>query len=664
MLHAASCKQYKIYYLRFYLDLIKMQTGKEVAVVVVRNDPGVGIGKGTGTTTTSTSTSSSNNIYGINQVITHPTTGRQFSVVRKVGKGAFAVVYLVKDVVTGVKYACKVITSGSWKITPMDEIRNHMRVMDHSNIVKIETHFIEEANGMFHIIMEYCKRNSVAHVMETNPNFHIGPSLIKQWMIQIVNAVRHMHAHRVIHRDLKLQNLLLDSEMNIKIGDFGLSISLDGDPDQIGQISKYKCGTPNYVAPEMITRPYYSTFASDVWCIGVIMFALVERRAPFHMPTVEGTYERIKSIQYGFSPMSGLDEQALIQSILKLDPSSRISLDEILHHPYFHKQHNDQVPLNAPPDPELLVVIEDDQQRLRKQQECLIPSIMYVGPEPILHNMPWVDASVDATSNWGFFYLMNQAATSSKCVLVGGIFNDRTWMVYNTYTGAVIYTDKPRPKIANPDSGSSAAAATSKLEQVTEAYTPDNYPLYLNKKITLVKHFEKVLSGPRFSPPTMQILNDDIIHHHAATPIDNFPQQPSDEVVVFDVDEHSDRAAKSNSKLPPPIVGKKYAVSVLKYTMQNIDFIPTTIMLLTNGCFQVVLRSAYHEKNNSIFVRKNDFIICFSQDLTSVTITSNYTPEVARRLIQQYTRVLHQLICHEGEWSSFVYVSRTSNPFD
>ncbi len=133
-----------------------------------------------------------------------------------------------------------------------------------------------------------------------------------------------MRAEKVIHRDLKLGNLFLDQDMRLKVGDFGLATKVTYD----GEKKRTICGTPNYIAPEVLSSRIGHSFEVDIWSLGVIIYTLLFGRPPFETSDVKKTYKRIKLNNYTFPehvkvPSSAKD---LISRILKSDPSERITL--------------------------------------------------------------------------------------------------------------------------------------------------------------------------------------------------------------------------------------------------------------------------------------------------------------------------------------------------
>jgi polo-like kinase 1 len=124
--------------------------------------------------------------------------------------------------------------------------------------------------------------------------------------------------------------------MQIKVGDFGLATKLEFE----GERKRTVCGTPNYIAPEIIDNSGSSqghSYEVDVWSFGVIIYTLLIGRPPFETSDVKATYKRIRSVDYSFPESTPLTDQAksLIKGILVADPMKRLKIDEILEHPFF-----------------------------------------------------------------------------------------------------------------------------------------------------------------------------------------------------------------------------------------------------------------------------------------------------------------------------------------
>lgn len=150
--------------------------------------------------------------------------------------------------------------------------------------------FFEDEDNVY-ILLELCTRRSLMElhkrrraVTEPEARYFTNQVFIsrKIYKIQIVLGCKYLHNKKIIHRDLKLGNLFLSEEMQVKIGDFGLATTLDFD----GERKKTLCGTPNYIAPEMLDKKGHS-YEVDVWAIGCILYTLLVGKPPFETDTLK-----------------------------------------------------------------------------------------------------------------------------------------------------------------------------------------------------------------------------------------------------------------------------------------------------------------------------------------------------------------------------------------
>ena len=157
---------------------------------------------------------------------------------------------------------------------------------------------------------------------------------VRYYTSQIIQALKFLHDNLVIHRDLKLGNLFIDHEMRIKIGDFGLATKLTHPNER----KRTVCGTPNYIAPEILEGKSGHSFEVDIWSTGVLIFTLLYGKPPFESKDVKATYKRILSNNYAFpehAQDSNENPKALIRHMLQNCPENRPSLDGIMHADFF-----------------------------------------------------------------------------------------------------------------------------------------------------------------------------------------------------------------------------------------------------------------------------------------------------------------------------------------
>lgn len=172
------------------------------------------------------------------------------------------------------------------------------------------------------------------------------------YFLQLVEGVKYCHEQGVCHRDLKPENLLLDDKLNLKISDFGLSALYSKDDNGTEGVSggsssassegssellHTTCGTPNYVAPEVLLDKGYDGRISDIWSMGVILFVLLAGYLPFDEPNMSDLFHKIQKADYKFPNWFSSGAKSLIRKILNPDPYSRIKIDEILKDTWLNK---------------------------------------------------------------------------------------------------------------------------------------------------------------------------------------------------------------------------------------------------------------------------------------------------------------------------------------
>lgn len=209
----------------------------------------------------------------------------------------------------------------------MSEIKIH-RSVKHAHIAQF-THFFEDSECVY-ILLELCQNQSLNELLKRRKR--LNELEVKCYTYQIIAALKYLHSHRIIHRDVKLGNLFINDKMMIKLGDFGLATKLDFE----GEKKRTICGTPNYIAPEVLEGRVGHSYEVDIWSLGVIIYTLIIGKPPFETTDVKATYSRIKRNQYTFPDHVQISEEArdLITCILTGDPSARPSLDQISAHPF------------------------------------------------------------------------------------------------------------------------------------------------------------------------------------------------------------------------------------------------------------------------------------------------------------------------------------------
>ncbi|KAK9462805.1 kinase-like domain-containing protein [Lipomyces oligophaga] len=278
-------------------------------------------------------------------LIRSKTSGLEFHRGQCLGEGGFARCFQVEDD-DGHIYAAKTIaksslTSSKTRIKLLGEIKVHQS-MDHPNIVKFIECFEDDTN--VYILLEVCSNKTLMDMHRRRKRFTEPEA--RYFMIQILGAVKYMHSRKVIHRDLKLGNIFLDKDMHVKIGDFGLAALLLSESDR----KKTICGTPNYIAPEVLFgKQDGHSLEVDLWSVGIILYAMLVGKPPFQSKDVNVIYKRIKANDYRFPEDVNISDDArdLIQSLLNKDPKARPSLDDIVDHPFFYGETPSYLPVTC-----------------------------------------------------------------------------------------------------------------------------------------------------------------------------------------------------------------------------------------------------------------------------------------------------------------------------
>lgn len=260
---------------------------------------------------------------------------KQYRKGRFLGKGAFADCYEVTEIDTGKTFAAKIINKKTLlREVAREKFANEIiihRSMKHKNIVHFEKYFEDQNNE--YIIMELCQNRSLKELVRGRKKLNEVET--RFFMMQIIEGVEYIHSKDVIHRDLKLGNLLLGRNMQLKIGDFGLAIRIDS-----GERRMTICGTPNYIAPEVLNAKVCGySFGCDIWSIGVIFYTMLIGKTPFETKNLKTTYNKIRTKDYAIPDEAKVTDDAkdLISKLLTVNPNRRLSLESILTHPFMIK---------------------------------------------------------------------------------------------------------------------------------------------------------------------------------------------------------------------------------------------------------------------------------------------------------------------------------------
>ncbi|XP_076957211.1 CBL-interacting protein kinase 18-like [Bidens hawaiensis] len=252
---------------------------------------------------------------------------------RLLGQGTFAKVYYARNIATGQSVAIKVIDKEKvLRVGLINQIKREISIMKrvrHPNIIQL--YEVMATKTKIYFALEYAKGGEL---FDKVANGKLKEQTARKYFQQLINAVDFCHSRGVYHRDLKPENLLLDENDNLKVSDFGLS-ALAESKRQDGLLHT-TCGTPAYVAPEVITRRGYYGDKADIWSCGVL-YVLLAGYLPFRDSNLVELYRKIGKSEFRFPNWFPPDVRKLILKILDPNPVSRITISKVKESSWFRK---------------------------------------------------------------------------------------------------------------------------------------------------------------------------------------------------------------------------------------------------------------------------------------------------------------------------------------
>ncbi|XP_005299803.3 serine/threonine-protein kinase SIK3 isoform X10 [Chrysemys picta bellii] len=249
-----------------------------------------------------------------------------YEIERTIGKGNFAVVKLATHLVTRAKVAIKIIDKTQLDEENLKKIFREVQIMKmlcHPHIIRL--YQVMETERMIYLVTEYASGGEIFDHLVAHGR--MAEKEARRKFKQIVAAVHFCHCCHIVHRDLKAENLLLDANLNIKIADFGFSNIFTP-----GQLLKTWCGSPPYAAPELFEGKEYDGPKVDIWSLGVVLYVLVCGALPFDGSTLQNLRARVLSGKFRIPFFMTTECEHLIRHMLVLDPSKRLSMEQICKH--------------------------------------------------------------------------------------------------------------------------------------------------------------------------------------------------------------------------------------------------------------------------------------------------------------------------------------------
>jgi 5'-AMP-activated protein kinase catalytic alpha subunit len=257
----------------------------------------------------------------------------RFELGKLLGHGTFAKVHLAKNIKTGESVAIKIISKDkilkSGLVSHIKREISILRRVRHPNIVQLFE--VMATKTKIYFVMEYVRGGELFNKVAKG---RLKEEVARKYFQQLICAVGFCHARGVYHRDLKPENLLLDENGNLKVSDFGLSAVSD-EIKQDGLFHTF-CGTPAYVAPEVLSRKGYDGAKVDIWSCGVVLFVLMAGYLPFHDPNnVMVMYKKIYKGDFRCPRWFSPELVNLLTRLLDIKPHTRISIPEIMENRWF-----------------------------------------------------------------------------------------------------------------------------------------------------------------------------------------------------------------------------------------------------------------------------------------------------------------------------------------
>ncbi|KAM4739512.1 serine/threonine-protein kinase Nek1 isoform 2-T2 [Anableps anableps] len=255
----------------------------------------------------------------------------KYEKVKQIGEGSFGKAILVKSTEDGRQYVIKEIGISGMSSKERQESRREVAVlanMSHPNIVQYKESF--EEGGCLYIVMDYCEGGDLFKKINSQKGVLFPEEQILDWFVQICLALKHVHGRKILHRDIKSQNIFLTKEGTVQLGDFGIARVLNSTVD----LARTCIGTPYYLSPEICENKPYNN-KSDIWALGCVLYEMCTLKHAFEAGNMKNLV--LKIIRGSYPPVSvhySQDLRSLLAQLFKRNPRERPSIGSILDKPF------------------------------------------------------------------------------------------------------------------------------------------------------------------------------------------------------------------------------------------------------------------------------------------------------------------------------------------
>lgn len=403
----------------------------------------------------------------------------QYEKLRVLGKGTFSKVYACHQLNSNQIFAIKVVSKtfllkNNLKEQFMKEIKIHF-LMDHQNIIRL--HKVFENRTYIFMVMEYSENGTIADLIERRKTLSEVES--RYYFRSLLEGIKYIHEKNVVHRDLKPANLIISNKMELKIADFGLASTI---------VDKKRrrtfCGTPFFIAPEIVLRKDGHSYEVDYWSAGIILYNMAYGKCPFYSETTEEVYKKIKESEFATEANVSPELNDLLKKLLCKSPEDRATYDICFASPFLAKLRG--------PDflPAHFLETAPSESFINKYEEHFEKDIENVNNNPNDVNVyskagsksSYFEGNIDSikdrqdndyeyikkwvnfSEKFGIGYILNN-------MIIGIYFTDRTKIVLSNFgiTFNYIYTKNDRVQ--------------------TEQHNILTYPKELEKKVTILDFF-------------------------------------------------------------------------------------------------------------------------------------------------------------------------------